>query len=74
MTTTLHKRDLLELLERKTLRKIVDAFELSRRANAAEASLTKTLMRKYSIKVGDLLPFFSRPELKAACEAAHRFY
>lgn len=70
MTTTLHKRDLLELLERKTLCKIVDAFELPRRANAAEASLTKTLIRKYSIKVSDLLPFLSRPELKAACEAA----
>lgn len=50
--------------------KIVDAFELPRRANAAEASLVKTLTRKYSIKVGDLPPFLSRPELKAACEAA----
>lgn len=70
MSTTLRKRDLLELLERKTLYKIVDAFELPRRANAAEASLVKTLTRKYSIKVGDLLPFLSRPELKAVCEAA----
>ncbi|WP_295797088.1 class I SAM-dependent DNA methyltransferase, partial [uncultured Microbulbifer sp.] len=70
MTTTLHKRDLLELLERKTLRKIVDHFELPRRANAAEPTLIKTLTRKYSIKVSDLLPFLSRPELKAVCEAA----
>lgn len=65
------KRELLELLEKKTLRKIVDNFELPVRGNASHQTLMDALVAKRSIKpVDDILPEASLSELKAVCTYA----
>lgn len=65
------KRELLELLEKKTLRKIVDNFELPVRGNASHQTLVDVLVAKRSIKpVDDILPEASLSELKAVCTYA----
>jgi type I restriction enzyme M protein len=65
------KRELLELLEKKTLRKIVDSFELPVRGNASHQTLVDALVAKRSIKpVDDILPEVSLSELKAVCTYA----
>lgn len=65
------KRELLELLEKKTLRKLVDSFELPVRGNASHQTLVDALVAKRSIKpVDDILPEASLSELKAVCTYA----
>ena len=65
------KRPLLELLDKRTLRKLADDYELPVRANAGHASLIDALMARRSIKVdGDILPTMGAGELKAACDYA----
>ena len=65
------KRELLELLEKKTLRNIVDSFELPVRGNASHQTLVDVLVAKRSIKpVDDILPEVSLSELKAVCTYA----
>lgn len=65
------KRELLELLEKKTLCKLVDSFELPVRGNASHQTLVDALVAKRSIKpVDDILPEASLSELKAVCTYA----
>ena len=65
------KRPLLELLDKRTLRKLADHYELPVRTNAGHASLIDALMARRSIKVdGDILPAMAAGELKAACDYA----
>ena len=65
------KRTLLECLEKKTLRKLVDAADLSVRANAGQQALVDALVAKRSIKPDHhILPALSLTELKTVCDIA----
>lgn len=63
------KRELLEVLEKKTLSKLAISYELLVRANASQGTLVEAIISKRSIKVDEILPEMGVAELKAACDA-----
>ena len=62
------KRELLDVLEKKTLKKLAGAYELPVRANAGQATLIEAIASKRSIKIEEILPEMGFSELKAACD------
>jgi hypothetical protein len=64
----LSKRELLPLLEKKTLLGLAAEHELPVRANASHAVLVDALSAKRLISLEVILPRLSLPELRAACD------
>ena len=64
----LSKRELLPLLEKKTLLGLATEHELPVRANASHAVLVDALSAKRLITLEVILPWLSLPELRAACD------
>ena len=62
------KRELLEVLEKKTLSKLASSYELLVRANASQGTLVEAIVSKRSIKVEAILSEMGLSELKAACD------
>lgn len=62
------KRELLEVLGKKTLSKLASSYQLSVRANASQGTLVEAIVSKRSIRVEAILSEMGLSELKAACD------
>lgn len=63
------KRDLLPLLEKKTLIKLANVYDLPVRANASHGALVSAIAAKRSIKLEMIIELMALPELRVACDS-----